>query len=305
MEEYAYSTTKKEKSDEEIERIEREREKSLVEEKYKAERFASEFAKARRESIDEKEKETVSRLSKMIKEDPEVLDQIISTRKIQLYGIGPATKTQTPSLPVAPKSISPIQKEIVYSGDAQKIFQMISPVLKQFMYENAFSESEKILLYKYYILWLLNAPDKVINEVGSILFDNLLRYISSQITSKINEKQNQVNYHMRRHREAVDLFRPNRSLLKSELDAANAKKKEIEDLQELLKIWESSDDINKIKKYLIQEIGKENFDEFVYFIERIFYEPGTGIEYQKGLSQFMKAKKILSKRKFKKKAKTI
>jgi hypothetical protein len=278
-----------ESDSEDYERMEREAQEFTEQYKSKAEKIASDFMKVRRLSLEEKEKETINKLSEVIKEDPEypkILDEIQNYRK-SLLGIGQPSKKQE-SIPkkynssvktIPPKPIRLIIP-ISYSEDAQKVYHILTPVLKKFMSEYPFKDSVKLALYKYFILFLLNDPNQSIQEIGN-LFDEKLKIdihnFLTQIDTQIIKLEKQA--------QDIRTFSPGSFFTDREKKEVQEKNKEIRNLKSLFSMFILSD-IQTIKKYIIKEIGKQNLEEFVDLIASYFYEPVIGTGYLKAKSRW-------------------
>lgn len=280
---------KKETADEKEERLEREFKKYISEKKSKAERFASEFSKYRRKSLEEKEKKTIQKLAQSVKEDPEILSEIQSYRK-RLLGLG-QPKVQKSISPLKKTDIAPVKSVSLRSDDAQKVFYILAPVLKKFMNEYQFPNSVKFSLYKYFILFLLNDPEQLIKEVGTIFDDNLQQDIKSfleQIETQVSVLEKEVEKHVRNYKLARETSGP--IGVSNENQLANQKRNEIKYLKSIWRMFILSD-LRTIRDYIIQEIGKNNFEQFVYLISSYFYEPETGSEYLRTKAKWSEERK--------------
>lgn len=292
------SPQKRETSKERDERLARELKQYLSEKQSKAERFASEYEKSKRESKQEKEEKTIQKLSDLVKKDPKILTEIQSYRR-QLIGKSPKVVSKPKVVvlpPISQSSEKSSKQEIAYSDEAQKIFNVLSPYMKYFMYENPFSDEVKIALYRYLILFLYGDPNVVIQEAGKIFNENLKQnmiVILDQIQDQIKTLEKEVASHMSKYQSSRTFGGP---ILTKELQVATQKKKEIARLREIGRMFILNDK-NTIKDFIIKEIGKENFEQFVYFIAAYFYDPDTGIEYLKPRAKWSAEKKRIEKEK--------
>lgn len=293
MEDYVKSSDDiRELEEENIRELEEEKRRFEIGEEERLRKVATEFEKARKDSFDEKERETIKILKDSIKENPKILEEIQSFRRITL-GLNPSKKTLPPKQVVSevkkpspsnldklgPSNLDKLEQD--ESGEAEKIFDIISKDFKKFINQNDFDHYVDYALYKYNTLFLLSDPNPVIQRIGKLFnekFTNPKLKIVQEIY-KIKKKKidkDKEKFKKIRHVE-ISTLKNLFPVFYSDFETFKKDLKEYKLLSKYLfaenRIYlKTSENMRRLKTFLIDKLGESNFDLFTYFIASYFYQ---------------------------------
>lgn len=196
--------------------------------------------------------------------------------------IGIKQKTPPPKQVVSEvKKTSPSKLdklEQVESGEAEKIFDLLSKDFEKFIRQNEFNKYVEYALYKYNTLFLLGDPNPVIQRIGKLFNERFTDPKKKIVKELYSSKMYAEN---KRFDELIveSMFR---QILPIEISELSKLKMELQEYKKLSQFL-FSENIIDVKTFLIDELGQSDFDLFTYFIASHFYQPD--IEFKsKGLS---------------------
>jgi hypothetical protein len=208
------------------------------------------------------------------------LNEIASYRKQRIFGF--KQKTPPPKQVVievkktSPSNLDKLEK--VESGEAEKIFDLLSKDFEKFIRQNELSDNKYVeyALYKYYTLFLLGDPNPVIQRIGKLFNKKFLDPKKEFIKEIYRIKSLKIERDKKRfdpYTESTIKFFPN--LYSDFLEF----KRELKEYNKLNFLF--SENIFYVKTFLIDKLGQSDFDLFTYFIASYFYQPDIEFKSEK------------------------